>query len=421
MLAYKNGSIYWGNVDLSLPAQKWGTPFYVYNRSTLEESFTLLQSRLRPEVNTICYALKANSNPHLVGCLAGLGAGADIVSMGELIAARKAKIPAGKIVFSGAGKSDEELRFALKEGVGAINVESKQELDAIERISADLKTKAPVMLRVNPDIDPQSHPLISTGKNYHKFGISLDSIPEFATRCKKSGRIEFLGLHVHIGSQISRFESIDNTFKVISNLVKSIEKQGIPIRNINIGGGLPVDYESAGKSLLSGGCTGMDTGLEKATGYWKTCIKKHFDCTKISIVIEPGRSIIAHSGILLTRVIYRKRNNKKEFLIVDAGMNDFIRPALYGETHSIVPLKEPGNLKTTIDIAGPLCETGDVFARDISFPESDKGDVLAILSTGAYGFVLSSNYNLRLRPPELLIDNGEVACIRERESYDDII
>jgi len=277
------------------------------------------------------------------------------------------------------------------------------------------------MLRVNPDIDPQSHQHMSTGLNYHKFGISLESIPELAVQCEKSDQIEFLGLHVHIGSQVTSFESIDKTFIVMSNLVESIEKQGISIRNINVGGGLPVDYESAGKLLLSNGKSGNDIGLEQAISFWKTCIQKYFISTKRNIIIEPGRSIIAHSGILLTKVMYRKSNNKKEFLIVDAGMNDFIRPALYGAIHSIVPLKEPWKSITTIDIAGPLCESGDFFARDISFPDCHKGDVLAILSTGAYGFVLASNYNLRLRPSELLIDNGEVTCIRERETYDDII
>lgn len=421
MLSYKNGSLYWDNVELSKLAHKWSTPVYVYNRSVLENSFKHLQSRFEQEVDTVCYAIKANSNLNLIGYLAGLGAGADIVSMGELIAARKAGIPPDKIVFSGSGKTDRELRFALEEGVGAINVESKQELDSIERISADLETKAQVMLRINPDVDPQSHPHMSTGMDHHKFGISLDSIPETAVRCEKSDRIDFLGLHIHIGSQVTSFESIDKTFKVMSDLVESIEKQGISIRNINIGGGLPVDYESAGKSLLSNGKAGNDTELEQAIDFWKKCLQNHFGSTKRNIIMEPGRSIIAHSGILLTQVVCRKSNRNKEFLIVDAGMNDFIRPALYGAIHSIVPLKEPGKSKTTIDIAGPLCESADFFARDISFPDCEKGDVLAILSTGAYGFVLSSNYNLRLRPTELIIDNGEVTCIRERETYDDII
>lgn len=421
MLVYEKGELCWDGIKLSSAAKEWGTPMYIYNRSVLEEAFLFIQSHFTSVTDCICYALKANSNPVLVECLAELGAGADIVSMGELIVARQAKVPPEKIVFSGVGKTEDEIQYALKERIGAINIESEQEILCVNNIAAGLGIKAPVMLRVNPDVDPQSHPYISTGMSINKFGIPIKSIPDVVHRCVRSTNLEFLGLHVHIGSQIEAKEPVARAFKVLAELVDSIEKQGTNISIINLGGGLPVDYAADERRLLYNLPPEKDLDEGEVVKYWADCIQTYFDFKRKRIIIEPGRAITAHAGILLTKILYTKRRNNKEILIVDAGINDFIRTAFYGAKHGLVPLREPGKAEHRVDIVGPLCETGDYFALDLPFPQCKQGDYIAILSTGAYGFVSTSNYNMRCRPPELLIDKGTVRCIRPREKYSDII
>jgi len=419
-LDYAKGELQWDNISLTDIARQWGTPVYLYNKRVLQNDFLRIKNSFQPYASIICFALKANSNPTIVRILGDMDAGADIVSMGELFTALKAGIPHDKMVFAGAGKTDEEINFAVKSRLLAINTESEKELEVIEEYAHNMLQKQPALLRVNPDIDAETHPYITTGTNAHKFGINIDRIEEAARFCHTSHSLHFLGLHVHIGSQVSKPEPVNRTFDAVAGLIDRLEKSGIPVDTVDIGGGMPVDYCSDYNRLLGMPEEKDSPGIADALSVWTTAVAKYFDCSKRRILVEPGRAVTARCGILLTKVLYRKKRADKEFLIVDAGMNDFVRPALYGSFHGIVPLKEPGNSRVGVDVVGPICESGDVIGREISLPPCERGDYLAVLTTGAYGFALASNYNMRPKPPEVLIGSDGVECIRPRQRYTDM-
>ncbi|MFC1555742.1 diaminopimelate decarboxylase [candidate division KSB1 bacterium] len=421
MLEYKNSELFWSGFSLQEIAREWQTPVYVYNRSVIENDINRIKRIFNKTADMTCYAVKANSNIEIIKIAAQSGLGADIVSTGELFAALKADIPHNNIIFAGTGKTDEELIFAIKSRIFSLNVESDEELKAVETFANTMLAKQPVMLRVNPSVDPESHPYISTGHFTHKFGIDISEIEELAKYCNLSHSLHFQGLHFHIGSQVTKLQAVEESFKIIGQIVDRIENSGIRVPFVDIGGGLPVDYYSDYSRLLNVEMPDSIPEIHKLYENWADAAVKYIDKEKHKILFEPGRALVANGGILLTKILYRKRHQDKEFIITDAGMNDLIRPALYQAFHGIVPLKDPGNKKIKADIAGPICETGDFFAHDILVPECGRGDYLAILTTGAYGYSESSNYNLRLKPLELLIENDSIRCIRERQKYEDIL
>ncbi|MFC1728834.1 diaminopimelate decarboxylase [candidate division KSB1 bacterium] len=420
MFLYRKGSLTWDGIDLLDAAKEWGTPAYLYNRKALENDFTRLQQAFEPYTHSINFALKANSNPELVKLISKLGCGADIVSMGELFIALKAGISHEKMVFAGVGKTDEEINIAIKSRLLAISAESEEEVHVIDEHAGHMLQKQPVLLRINPDIDAESHPYISTGRSIHKFGIDARSAEELAGYCFRSNNLHFSGLHIHIGSQVEKLEPVAKSFERTAQFIERFENKGIPVEIINLGGGMPVGYRFEFDAVTHENKLSTDRNNENIISGWASLIPEYFDVKEKRIIIEPGRSVIARCGILLTKVLYTKTQSGRRFIVVDAGMNDFIRPALYGAFHGIVPLTYRGPAKITADVVGPICETGDFFAHDIEISECVRGDYLAVLTTGAYGFVSASNYNMRLRPPELLLENGDIRCIRPREQYSDI-
>jgi len=419
MLEYQNGELCWDGISLTTVASEWGTPAYLYNREVLVRDFLRIQRLFEPVAAEIRYALKANANPEIVSILAKHGAGADIVSLGELMVAVKAGIPPGKIVFAGVGKTDEEIRYAIKSQVSALAVESEQELQVVESFSQDMRQKQPVLIRVNPDVDPGTHPYISTGLGSHKFGIDYRKIEELARYCHAARSLRFAGLHMHIGSQIEKTAPVGKSLRILAGLVERIEKRGIAVQTLDLGGGFPVDYTRESARLLR--LPAKKEPEENVAEYWAAAAADCFVPGKYRIIIEPGRAVSAHCGMLLAKILYKKKRGRKDMLIIDAGMNDFIRPALYGAVHGIVPLKEPETPFGSADVVGPVCETADFFARGARLPRCERGDYLAVLTAGAYGFVASSNYNLRCKPPELLIENGSVRCINKRENLKDLL
>ncbi len=355
----------------------------------------------------ICYALKANSNLSLLKLLARQGSGADIVSGGELYRALKAGFPPERIVFAGVGKTAEEIESALRKKILAIHVESEQELLLIDSIAGRLGFIAPVSLRINPDIDPRTHPYISTGLTQHKFGIPIEEAFALYCRAQNMSNVRIEGMHIHLGSQISDVQPFEDAVRKALGLARQLGKQGIHMNHLDIGGGLGVVYENAESKA----------DPRKLASVLRPLMKGK----KMQLILEPGRSIVAPAGFLLTKVLYTKENDRKRFVIVDAGMNDFIRPTLYDAHHTILPVLQANREKFSCDVVGPVCETGDFFARDRVLQESAPGELLAILHAGAYGFSMSSNYNSRRRPAEVLVDGSRFYVIRRRDSYQDLV
>jgi diaminopimelate decarboxylase len=423
---YCNGRLYCEDVDLAGVAEKFGTPLYVYSAGTILDHYTRLDAALVPLDHLICYAVKANSNRAILKLLADAAAGFDIVSGGELYRVIAAGGDPAKCTFAGVGKSREEIEFALERGVYSFNVESEAELEYIDCIARAKNLRAPVALRANPDVDPHTHEYVSTGSRQNKFGIALDQFPAVYERAAKMRNIEIVGVQMHIGSQITDAEPFASAITKVTPIVRDL-KSKYGIKFFSIGGGMGIIYRRA---LESGsGKWWHDHGPDCAGSAFS--IRDYTDAIVpplgelgIRILVEPGRFLVGNAGVLLTRVRYIKQTAEKKFAIVDAGMNDLIRPALYQSYHEIVPCRASvSDAKRTkkIDIVGPVCESGDFFALDREMPEVHEEDLLAIMSAGGYGFVMASNYNSRPLPAEALVHGDKVALIRRRQSLEDIV
>jgi diaminopimelate decarboxylase len=444
---YRNGKLHCEDVDLAHIAEKFGTPTYTYSAATILDHYTRLDAALAPLDHLICYAVKANSNRAILKLLADAGAGFDIVSGGELFRVLAAGGDPAKCTFAGVGKTRDEIEYALEQGVYSFNVESEAELDCIDRIAVEKKTRAPITLRVNPDVDPHTHRYISTGSRENKFGIALDCISEVYERAAKMRNIEIVGLQMHIGSQITDAAPFANAIAKVAPIVREL-KSRYGIKFLSIGGGMGIIYRHA---LESGsGKWWRDHGSEPTAFRvrdYADAIVPPLRELDIRVLVEPGRFLVGNAGVLLTRVLYIKKSGAKRFAIVDAGMNDLIRPALYQSYHEIVPVKEPSPLTPTlslrgrggrdapgegeisskskstekIDVVGPVCESGDFFALDREMPGLREGDLVAIMSGGAYGFAMASNYNSRPLPAEVLVRGGKFTLIRRRQAWEDLV
>jgi len=402
--------------DVPLPklAAQYRTPLYVYSATMIRERYEAFDSAFRGLPHTICYSVKANSNLSILRMLARKGCGFDVVSSGELervlVADRKA---AKKVVFSGVGKTREELTAALKAGILIFNVESESELWALAECAGRLGKIAPIALRVNPDVAAETHPYISTGLHKHKFGVPIRAARALYAQASASRSLRVRGVSVHIGSQITDVAPFGEAMARVADLVRELREDGHSIESIDAGGGLGIAYEKPDPLAFAG----------YVASYAKALAAPLRDLN-VHLLLEPGRSIIGPAGILLTSVVYRKGNDGKRFLVVDAAMNDLIRPALYGAYHEIVPVTQASDANAEseiVDIVGPVCETGDFFARDRALPSVEEGDLLAILDAGAYGMVQASNYNTRTRPAEVLVSGRSVKVIRRREKVADLL
>src|SRR6476661_2077203 len=430
---YRDGHLYCEDVDLARVAEEFGTPTYVYSAGTILDHYTRLDAALAPLDHLICYAVKANSNRAILNLLVRAGAGFDIVSGGELFRVLAAGGDPAKCTFAGVGKSGDEIEYALERGVYSFNVESEGELETIERIARAKKMRAPIALRVNPNVDPHTHQYISTGSQENKFGIALDQVRAVYERAAGMSNIEIVGVQMHLGSQITEAKPFASAIEKLASLVREL-KSKYAIKFFSIGGGMGIIYR---RSLESGsGKWWRDHRSEPSAfsvrNYAEAIVPPLRDLD-IRILIEPGRFLIGNAGVLVTRVRYIKQTGSKKFAIVDAGMNDLIRPALYQSYHEIVPCRasvsdaDPSTSMSTsksleeIDIVGPVCESGDFFAHDREMPEVHEGDLLAIMSAGAYGFVMASNYNSRPLPAEALVRGDKFALIRKRQTWEDLV
>lgn len=404
--AYKNGELYAEDVPVMEIIKEYGTPVYIYSYGTLIRHIRAYEEAFCEVPHLICYAVKANSNLAILSIFAQLGLGADIVSGGELFRALKAGIKNYKIVFAGVGKSDEEIRYALKNKILMFNVESEAELHKINEIAKKLKKKAKVALRVNPDIDPKTHKYIATGLKTSKFGIPIEKALEYYKTAKTMDNIEVIGIHKHIGSQITDTKTYVEALSKIISLYDKLTKFDMKIDYIDIGGGLGITYKDEEPPLPKDLANSLLPLLKNKKG---------------KIILEPGRSIVGNAGILVTKVLYTKETDNKNFLIVDAGMNDLIRPTLYGSYHEIQPVVNKNRNRIIADVVGPICESGDFLAKDRELEKLSSGEYLAVMSAGAYGFTMSSNYNSRPRAAEVLVKGERYSLIRKRETYNDLI
>jgi diaminopimelate decarboxylase len=421
---YRDGHLYCEDVDLARVATEFGTPTYVYSAGTILDHYTRLDAALAPLNHLICYAVKANSNRAILNLLVGAGAGFDIVSGGELFRVLAAGGDPAKCTFAGVGKSRDEIEYALERGVYSFNVESEAELDSIERMAGAKKMRAPIALRVNPDVDPHTHQYISTGSQENKFGIALNQVRAVYERAARMSNIEIIGVQMHIGSQITEAKPFASAIEKVVPVVRDL-KSKYAIKFFSIGGGMGIIYRHA---LGSGsGKWWHDHGEPSAfsVGDYAEAIVPPLRDLGIRTLVEPGRFLTGNAGVLLTRVRYIKQTGGKKFAIVDAGMNDLIRPALYQSYHEIVPAKQPKTERerkiSKIDIVGPVCESGDFFALGREMPEVHEGDLLAIMSAGAYGFVMASNYNSRPLPAEALVRGDKFALVRTRQTREDLV
>ncbi len=397
--------LYCEAVALESLAARHGTPLYVYSAAMIRARVNAFAHAFRSIPHTLCYSVKANSTLAILRLLAGMGAGFDVVSGGELQRVlRVSRKVANKVVFSGVGKTATEMELALRSGILLFNIESASELSLLSATATRLKKRAAVAVRVNPDVSAKTHPYISTGLQQHKFGVPIPEARTLYAQAAKQPYLKVAGVSVHIGSQITDVGSFQAALERVADLVRALRDQGHNIRYIDAGGGLGISYEGAQESF------------EKQIAAYARAVLGPLRGMELYLLLEPGRAIVGPAGLLLTRVLYRKTNNGKRFLIVDAAMNDLLRPSLYGAYHEIVPVsREPRETEIT-DVVGPICETGDFFARDRKLPLVSEGNLLAILDVGAYGAVLGSNYNTRARAAEVLVDGAKARVIRRRES-----
>ena len=407
---YRNGVLHAEAVSLMELAETVGTPFYCYSTATLERHYRVFSEAFAGEKTLICYAMKANSNQSVLRTLAKLGAGADVVSGGELKRALAAGIPAEKILFSGIGKTEAELRAALAADILCINVESEPELELLSHLASEQGKTARISVRVNPDVDAGSHAKISTGKSENKFGIPLTQARDVYARAAKLPGIRVTGVDMHIGSQITDLSRMETAFRILAELVQTLRADGHAISHIDFGGGLGIPYHADREA----------PPLPSAYAAMVKRVTHNLGCT---LMFEPGRMIVGNAGILVTRVIHVKQGEAKKFVIIDAAMNDLIRPTLYEAHHDILPVRAApqGAPQITADVVGPVCETGDYLALGRSMPEPKAGDLLAIMTAGAYGAVQSSSYNTRALVPEVLVKDDQYAVVRPRVEVDDLI
>jgi diaminopimelate decarboxylase len=416
---YVGSRLYCEGVPVESLARKYGTPLYVYSQRTLTEHYQKLDRALAPLDHLICFAVKANSNQAVLGTLAVEGAGFDVVSGGELRRALAAGATAGKCVFAGVGKTEEEIEYALRRGVYSFNAESEPELARIDRVAARLKKIAPVAVRVNPNVDAHTHAKITTGTYDNKFGIAFEDVEKVYARAAKSPNLRLRGLQMHIGSQLTEVKPFEQAVRKVLPLVKKLkERHGLEF--FSIGGGLGIVYEQALASGPAGWWQGGRARKILTPAIYAERLAPLLKPLGLRILIEPGRFISGNAGILVTRVEYVKRTGRKNFLIVDAAMNDLIRPAFYEAYHEIVPLRRKGGKPAPGDVVGPICESGDFFAKDRLLPKAGEGDYLALLSAGAYGFAMASNYNTRPLAAEVLVSGRRAALVRARQSPADI-
>ena len=391
-------------VPLVALARRWGTPLYVYSAEVIRQNLAAWQDALAPRSHLICYAVKANHNPHLLAELVRLGAGFDIVSGGEFELVRAAGAPASRVVFSGVGKRDDELEFALAEGIGTINVESASELRKLAAIAARMGVQAPVALRVNPDVDPRTHPYIATGLHENKFGIGMEEAFALYREAATEPAISLVGVACHIGSQLTELTPLEDAADRVMMLVRRLAEANIELGVIDLGGGIGIDYDGETPPTPRAFADAMRARVPD----------------RYTLKVEPGRSIAGPAGVLLSEVLVVKENEAgKRSVVVDAAMNDLMRPSLYGATHRIRGLLEHADAPKQCDVVGPVCETGDFLARDVLLA-AEEGDLLAVSEAGAYGYVMASNYNVRTRPPEIWLDSSEPICSRRRETLADL-
>ena len=405
-------------VELRAVAQKFGTPLYVYSKESLLDHCRHIERAFEGHPHVTYYAVKANANKALLRLIAGEGLGADVGSRGELYLALEAGFPPDRIAYSGVGKRDDEIAYALQRGIHAFNVESVEELEIIDQIAGRSGAKARILLRVNLDIDAGGHAYVSTSLRQNKFGIPRQQAADVLRGACSLKHIEVRGIHSHIGSQITRGETFLRAAEALVALVRELRAAGIPIHDVDFGGGFGVQYRGyvSHPSLPAE----EPEEINLSASILIKAVMPMLQETECRISIQPGRSIIAHAGVLLVKVLYRKETDGKVFLVVDGGMNDLIRPSLYHSYHQIVPLTLADSPHETVDVVGPLCESGDFFALDRALPRVQRGEYLALMCAGAYGYVLSSNYNARLRPAEVLIDGSSAVLIRNRETIEQL-
>ncbi len=407
---YKNGTMHAEDISLVTLAEEIGTPFYCYSSATLERHYQVLADSFSDMDALICFAVKANSNQAVLATMAQMGSGMDVVSEGELRRARAAGVSADKIIFAGVGKTREEMAFALKENILGFNVESEPELHALSEVASNLGLTAKVALRVNPDVDAKTHEKISTGKAENKFGIPFERARALYAVARNLPGIKATGIHMHIGSQITDLDPFRHAFKLMRELVLALRLDGHVLHHLDIGGGLGVPYSGA-----------VDEPPPPV--HYGQVVREAFADLGLKIVLEPGRMIAGNAGILVSRTIFSKREGKRTFTIVDAAMNDLLRPTLYEAHHDICPVQEPAPNAPLIDqdLVGPVCEAGDYLARGRSLPALTAGDLFAVMTAGAYGAVMASTYNSRPLVPEILVKGSSYAVVRPRQSYQQLL
>ena len=403
---YRNGELFAEGVPVQRIAREVGTPAYIYSLATLKRHYRVFDQAFARLSHLVCFSMKSNSNLAVLRAFVKEGGGFDIVSAGELFRALKAGADPKKIVFSGVGKKKAEIEYALNAGILMFNVESEQELTVLNEVARGVEKKAPISLRVNPDVDPKTHPYISTGMKKSKFGIDIKRSLEVYKQALSLTHLEVIGVDCHIGSQLTTIPPFVDALSRVKVFVEALRKEGARIRYLDLGGGLGIRYkdeepphpeEYAG--ALIQGLGGLD----------------------VTLILEPGRVVVGNAGILVTEVLYLKEGEEKTFVVVDGGMNDLIRPALYGSYQAIRPVVERKGEMIVADVVGPICESGDFFAKDREIPRPQEGDLLAVMSAGAYGFTMSSNYNSRPRAPEILVDGDNFHVVRKRESFEDLV
>ena len=404
--SYRDGVLHCEDVPLSEIAEEVGTPCYVYSYKAIVEG---IRSYLLPlsEVGGIaCFAVKANSNLAVLRAVFKEGAGADIVSGGELFRAVRAGVDTGKVVFAGVGKTEKEMEYALRMNILMFNVESWQELELLNEVAGRLGKKAPVAIRINPDVDPETHPYIATGLRKSKFGIDMEEAEEVYKKALSLPNIEVLGIHCHIGSQITKKEPFVDAAQRLFSLIDRLNTAGVGLKYMDIGGGIGIRYKDEEPPLPSEVISSIKDEVKKRG---------------LTLIMEPGRSVVGNAGVFLTKVLYVKRKGEKLFYVVDGAMNDLARPALYNAYHEVKSVVQKEDSSVIADVVGPICETGDFLARDRKLPEFERGDLLAVMGAGAYGFTMSSNYNSRPRVAEVMVRGSKWFVVRERENYEDLI
>jgi diaminopimelate decarboxylase len=405
---YAHGELHCEGVALRAIADSVGTPAYVYSKAALIENLAAYDRAFESVPHIVCYAMKANSNLAVLATLARAGAGADIVSGGELYRALRAGVPPQRIIFAGVGKTRDEMREALKAEILLFNVESASELGVLNETAATMGLRAPVALRVNPDVDPQTHPYISTGMKTAKFGIPIEEAPGVYEAAARMPGLEVVGVQMHIGSQLTKTSPFADSVERVATLVRRLRVTGIDIRLVDVGGGVGIRYQDE---------------TPPSRDEYAAVLLPTLRALNVTVVLEPGRSIVGDAGALLTRALYRKAGTDKTFVIVDAAMNDLIRPAFYGAHHEIRPVAQSGAGRPleTVDVVGPICESGDFLAKERALPRVEETDLLAIMQSGAYGFAMASNYNARPRAAEVLVHGTGYTIVRRRETYEDLV